>query len=211
MRDTGRTPLATRPPRPRSLGNHAAYLGLGSNLGARTAHLQRAVDRLMEAPAVREVAVSPVYESEAHTPVDTERAPDYLNAVVRLTTSWTPLQLLEYAQMLEREAGRRRSEERRWAPRTLDVDVLLIGGLTCRTSRLTVPHPRMGERRFVLQPLVDLDPDLSVPAPYDAPAKVLLGRCSDWHALRLRGESLRAADPATGDTGRGPGSDFDAT
>ncbi len=124
-----------------------AYLGLGSNLGDRRAHLRAAVADIPDL-----VAVSPLYETE---PVGGPAGqPAYLNLVVALDTELSPRQLLELAQHLEDDAGRVRAE--RDGPRTLDVDVLLVGDLTVREPDLVVPHPRMWQRRFVLAPLADL-------------------------------------------------------
>lgn len=135
-----------------------AFVALGSNLGDRRAHLRAAVAGL---PGV--VAVSGVYETE---PVGGPAAqPPYLNAVVELETGLTPRQLLELGQALEAAAGRVRAA--RWGPRTLDVDVLLVGGLVVDEADLTVPHPRMRERAFVLVPLHDLAPDLVEERPAD--------------------------------------------
>ena len=133
-----------------------AFLGLGSNLGDRWAHLRAAVATLREADRV--VGVSTVYETE---PVGGPGGQGpYLNAVVELDTARTPHELLELAQSLERAAGRVRPPGERWGPRTLDVDVLLVGDLDVNDPDLVVPHPRMWERRFVLTPLSDLAPDL---------------------------------------------------
>ncbi|HZU72337.1 MAG TPA: 2-amino-4-hydroxy-6-hydroxymethyldihydropteridine diphosphokinase [Acidimicrobiales bacterium] len=131
-----------------------AFLGLGSNLGDRRAHLRRAVEGLRSADHV--AAVSSVYETD---PVGgPEGQGPYLNAVVELTTTRTPRQLLELARSLEAAAGRVRTE--RWGPRTLDVDVLLVGDLELDEDDLVVPHPRMWERGFVLVPLAELAPEL---------------------------------------------------
>jgi len=129
-----------------------AYLGLGSNLGDRAARLQDAVDGLAAADGVRVVAVSPVYESD---PVGGPPQPEYLNAVVAVDTDRSPRQLLEVAQRIEAAAGRVREE--RWGPRTLDVDVLLVGHELVNEPDLVVPHARLFERAFVLAPLADLD------------------------------------------------------
>lgn len=124
-----------------------AYLGLGSNVGDRRAYLRRAVDAI---PGV--VAVSGVYETE---PVGGPPGQEpYLNLVVALETDRSPRELLVLAQELEAGAGRVRKE--RHGPRTLDVDVLLVGDLCVQEPDLVVPHPRMWERRFVLAPLADL-------------------------------------------------------
>jgi 2-amino-4-hydroxy-6-hydroxymethyldihydropteridine diphosphokinase len=130
-----------------------AYLGLGSNVGDRLAHLQGAVDGLGSTPGVMVVAVSPVYETD---PVGGQPQDDYLNAVVAVETELGPRALLGVAQDLEARAGRVRAE--RWGPRTLDVDVLLVGDATVDDDDLVVPHPRMRERAFVLVPLADLEP-----------------------------------------------------
>lgn len=131
-----------------------AYLALGSNLGDRVANLQRALDGLAASAGVRVVAVSDVYETDPVGPAQ----PDYLNAVVALDTDLDPHALLGVAQALERAAHRVRGE--RWGPRTLDVDVLLVGDEHVDDPDLTVPHPRMWERGFVLAPLADVAPDL---------------------------------------------------
>jgi 2-amino-4-hydroxy-6-hydroxymethyldihydropteridine diphosphokinase len=127
-----------------------AYLGIGSNLGDRLAHLQSAVDGLAAAAGIAVVAVSAVYETD---PVGPEQ-PDYLNAVVAVDTTLAARALLEVGQRLEAEAHRVRGE--RWGPRTLDVDVLLFGDEQHDEPDLVVPHPRWREREFVLAPLADL-------------------------------------------------------
>jgi len=137
-----------------------AYLGIGSNLGDRLAHLRAAVRGLHDARGAAVVDVSPVYET---APVGGPPQPDYLNAVVALDTALSPRELLEIAQRLEGDAHRVRAE--RFGPRTLDVDVLLVGEERLDEPDLVVPHPRMHERGFVLAPLRDLDPDAAGPAP----------------------------------------------
>jgi 2-amino-4-hydroxy-6-hydroxymethyldihydropteridine diphosphokinase len=133
-----------------------AFLGLGSNMGDRMGHLRRA---LASVPDV--VAASPVYETD---PVGGPAGQGpYLNLVVELDTALGPRQLLALARRLEQEAGRVRAE--RFGPRTLDVDVLLVGDTEVDEDDLVVPHPRMWERRFVLVPLADLAPEL---VPHDA-------------------------------------------
>ena len=134
-----------------------AYLGLGGNLGDRLACLQRAVD-LLKAEGVRVVASSRVWETE---PVGGPDQPDYLNAVVRVETELEPMQFLAACQRVERALGRVR--EVRWGPRTIDIDVLLFGDVTMEDPALTLPHPRMLERAFVLLLLLELDPDPVLP------------------------------------------------
>jgi 2-amino-4-hydroxy-6-hydroxymethyldihydropteridine diphosphokinase len=127
-----------------------AFLGLGSNVGDRERHLADAVASLAGV-----VAVSPVYETE---PVGGPSQAPYLNVVVELETALSPRQLLGVAHRLESAAGRVRTE--RWGPRTLDVDVLLVGDLVVDEPDLVVPHPRMWQRRFVLAPLAEMAPEL---------------------------------------------------
>jgi 2-amino-4-hydroxy-6-hydroxymethyldihydropteridine diphosphokinase len=134
-----------------------AYLGLGANLGDRLANLQRAVD-LLDTEGIRVAASSRVWETD---PVGGPDQPEYLNAVVRVRTELEPMELLAACQRVERELGRVR--EVRWGPRTIDLDVLLVGDLTMESPALTLPHPRMLERAFVLLPLLELDPDPVLP------------------------------------------------
>jgi 2-amino-4-hydroxy-6-hydroxymethyldihydropteridine diphosphokinase len=135
-------------------GIRRAYLGLGSNLGDRLAHLQGALDALATTPGISLVAVSRVYETD---PVGPDQ-PDYLNAVVALDTELSSRALLEIGRGLEDAAHRVRRE--RWGPRTLDVDVLLVGDESVDEPDLEVPHPRLHERRFVRVPLADVAPDV---------------------------------------------------
>jgi len=131
-----------------------AFLGLGSNLGDREAHLRDAVASLADV-----VAVSPVYETD---PVGGPQGQGpYLNIVVELDTALSPRQLLGVCHRLESAAGRVREE--RWGPRTLDVDILWVDGGAIDEPDLQVPHPRMHERRFVMAPLADLAPDVVPP------------------------------------------------
>lgn len=137
---------------------HRAYLALGSNLGDRAAYLQHALDELAARDDVDVVAVSRVYETD---PVGGPEQGAYLNAVVAITTTLAPNDLLRAAQAVEASAERVR--EVRWGPRTLDVDVLLYDDERIDTDDLVVPHPRLRERDFVLVPLRDVAPE-EVPA-----------------------------------------------
>lgn len=128
-----------------------AFLGLGSNLGDRERYLREAVDSL---PGV--VQVSPLYETDPVGGPGGQGA--YLNIVVELDTHLGARDLLGLCQQLETAAARVR--EVRWGPRTLDVDILLMGDTSVDEADLQIPHPRMRERRFVLQPLRDLAPEL---------------------------------------------------
>jgi 2-amino-4-hydroxy-6-hydroxymethyldihydropteridine diphosphokinase len=138
-------------------GTQRAFIGLGSNLGDRRATLRQGLAQLEAGGDV--VAVSPLYETEPVGGPEDQGA--FLNLVVELATGDTPHELLRRCQALEEAAHRVRTV--RFGPRTLDADVLLVGDLRVDEEDLIVPHPRMWERRFVLQPLSDLAPDL-VPA-----------------------------------------------
>ncbi|MDO5691501.1 MAG: 2-amino-4-hydroxy-6-hydroxymethyldihydropteridine diphosphokinase [Pseudomonadota bacterium] len=134
-----------------------AYVALGANLGDARAALNAAMEALDELPGTRVTARSSLYRS---APVDAG-GPDYLNAVVRLATGLTAPRLLERLQKLEQAAGRERPYYH--APRTLDLDLLLYGDARIDSPRLTVPHPRMGARAFVLLPLAEIDASLVAP------------------------------------------------
>jgi 2-amino-4-hydroxy-6-hydroxymethyldihydropteridine diphosphokinase len=131
-----------------------AFIGLGSNLGDRRALLRQAVEGLAAAGDV--TGVSPLYETEPVGGPEGQGA--FLNLVVELSTSDSPRRLLERCRALEGAAGRVRTV--RWGPRTLDADVLWVEGWQVDEEDLTVPHPRLWERRFVVRPLADLAPDL---------------------------------------------------
>jgi 2-amino-4-hydroxy-6-hydroxymethyldihydropteridine diphosphokinase len=135
-----------------------AYLGIGSNMGDRMSHLDRAVSALGEFPGTRVLRVSPIYESKAWGRTE---QPDFLNLVVEVSTVLEPRALLAYCKRIEREEGRVPGEP--WGPRPLDVDILMYGDRGVDTEDLEIPHPRMWERRFVLLPLADLRPDLAGP------------------------------------------------
>ena len=130
-----------------------AYVGLGANLGEREAALRQALAAFGQCPGTRVLRVSPLYGS---APVDAS-GPDYLNAVAEVATTLAPEALLQALQAIEQSAGRERPY--RNAPRTLDLDILWFGGQAIDTPELTVPHPRMAERAFVLRPLADLAPE----------------------------------------------------
>ncbi|MBB2912561.1 2-amino-4-hydroxy-6-hydroxymethyldihydropteridine diphosphokinase [Streptosporangium becharense] len=131
-----------------------AVIALGSNLGDRMATLQGAVDALFGIPGLAFVAVSPVFETD---PVGGPDQGPYLNAVVIAETGLEPRALLDRAQSVENTFGRVRVE--RWGPRTLDVDLITVGGVVMDDPDLTLPHPRAHERAFVLVPWAAADPD----------------------------------------------------
>jgi len=139
-----------------------AYVALGSNLGDRRAALERAVERLSAAPGVRVVAVSDWIETDpVGGPAGQGR---YLNGAAELETTLAPRALLELLLALEREAGRARDPDVKDGPRVLDLDLLLYGDQSIDERDLLVPHPRLEERTFVLQPLAQIAPDRRLPA-----------------------------------------------
>ncbi|MEI7703650.1 MAG: 2-amino-4-hydroxy-6-hydroxymethyldihydropteridine diphosphokinase [Deltaproteobacteria bacterium] len=134
-----------------------AYVAVGSNLGDRWARLAEAARALRAAPGVAVVRGSRVWDTAPVGPPQ----PRYLNAVLELETTRTPASLLALLLAVERGAGRIRNL--RWGPRTLDLDLLLLGDRVVRAPGLTVPHPELARRRFVLAPLAELAPELRVP------------------------------------------------
>src|SRR5215831_9009319 len=136
-----------------------AYVGLGSNMGDRERMLWSAVHMLAFNPEVEVVAVSSIRETE---PVGIVDQPRFLNAAVAIDTELEPRALLDLLMAVERELGRTRDGPR-FGPRTIDLDLLLYGDEIVDEPGLAVPHPRLHERRFVMEPLAELDPDLVVP------------------------------------------------
>jgi 2-amino-4-hydroxy-6-hydroxymethyldihydropteridine diphosphokinase len=136
-----------------------AYIALGSNLGDSKQQLLDAIDKLSGLPGSRVLVRSRLYRTPPWGHIE---QPDFLNAVVALETPLPPHDLLDALLEIEREAGRLRSGER-WGPRTLDLDILHVIGQTVNDERLTLPHPHISERAFVLLPLNDLAPDLEIP------------------------------------------------
>lgn len=136
-----------------------SYIGLGSNLGDREAFLRRALELLRAEPEIDVTAVSSVRETD---PVGLVDQPRFLNAVARIETDLRPPELLDRMLAAERELGRRRDGPR-FGPRTIDLDLLMYGDEEIDEPGLIVPHPRLAERRFVLEPLHELDPGLVVP------------------------------------------------
>ncbi len=140
-----------------------AFVGLGSNLAHPRRQITAAIDAIARLPRTRIVALSPYY---ATAPIACDESqPDYVNAVVALRTSLTPRSLLRRLQAIERRQGRHRNAATpRNSPRTLDLDLLLYGRRRIRLPQLTVPHPRMHERAFVLTPLLDIAPAITIPS-----------------------------------------------
>jgi len=160
-----------------------AYIALGSNLGDRVSHLQFALDELSMLPDVHLEAVSGVYESAAHVLESADPQPDYLNAVIQCRVNLKPDDLLLQVLDIESRRGRVRSSRTRWLPRILDIDLIQVGDEPHESEHLILPHPRLGERAFVLLPLVEIAEELHIQAPYDTGVRYLLARCTDAAAI----------------------------
>lgn len=137
-----------------------AFIGLGSNQGDSHQQLNQALTALAAMPRSVLIRCSPRYWT---TPVGDADQPDFLNAVAELDTALEPHDLLGRMQRIEDDLGRERDLDRRWGPRTIDLDLLLYGHAVIRDGDLVVPHPRMACRAFVLKPLADLVPRLEIP------------------------------------------------
>lgn len=158
-----------------------AWIGLGSNLGDRHAHLTRAAGMLCRTQGVSAVFASPVYRCAAHTLPGQPPQPDFLNAVCAADVTLGPLELLAALHDVERALGRDRSAAR-WSARPVDLDVIRLGERRVATDRLTLPHPRLSERAFWLRPMLDLEPLLGAG---EAPVlRALLGSAPDPTLVR---------------------------
>lgn len=166
------------------------FVGLGSNQGESFGLLERAQIALGGLAHTALVRRSSYYRT---APVGDPDQPDFLNAVVELETGLDPLALLGAMQGIENALGRTREPGRRWGPRTIDLDLLLFGRQVVCEQDLNVPHPRMGERAFVLEPLAELAPGLEIPG---------LGRLAEVRA-RLDSSGVRRLPEASSDAGDG--------
>jgi 2-amino-4-hydroxy-6-hydroxymethyldihydropteridine diphosphokinase len=136
-----------------------AFVGLGANLGDRRATIERAIDLLRGTPGLEVLAVSTLRETD---PVGYEDQPRFVNGALEVETTLTARELLDALLAVERDLGRTR-EGPRFGPRTIDLDLLLYGDERLDEAGLTVPHPRLHERRFALEPLAELAPELEIP------------------------------------------------
>ena len=136
-----------------------AYIGLGSNLGEPTTQINKAIDSIKLIDDTQLISQSSLYLSE---PMGDQNQENYINAVVKLKTSLSPLILLDQLQQIENNQGRVRNSER-WSARTLDLDLLLYGNQTIKNDRLIVPHYGMKSRNFVIIPLAEIEPQLNLP------------------------------------------------
>lgn len=138
-----------------------AYIALGANLGDKASVLMKAVKMMDDAPGLTVRRTSSLSETAPlGGPAD---QPGYLNGVVEIDTTLAPTELLEALQAIENALGRHRAAEQRWGPRTCDLDILLMGDTVLATGALTIPHPRMCERAFVLAPLAEIAPGAAHP------------------------------------------------
>jgi 2-amino-4-hydroxy-6-hydroxymethyldihydropteridine diphosphokinase len=156
----------------------AVYIGLGSNLANPRSQLENALQELDNLPETMVTAASSLYESAPMGPAD---QPDYLNAVACIATALEPLALLDALQALELVHQRLRQQH--WGPRTLDLDILLYGERVIDEERLQVPHPHMHKRSFVLQPLLEISPEIAIPG--RGAAAGWLPRCEALQIRRL--------------------------
>ena len=141
-----------------------AFIAFGSNLGDRAENLRQAARLLRENPRVDVLAASDIYETDPVGPADQGR---FLNAVLKVETDLPPREFLDLLLKIERELGRVRTPGERWGPRVIDLDLLVFGDLSIDEPGLTIPHPRMHERLFVLIPLRDVAPELVVESTID--------------------------------------------
>lgn len=159
----------------------SVFIGLGANLGDRELALLRAVGELGKIAGTRVTALSPFYRSE---PVGGVAQPDFYNAVARLATTLSPLELLDTLKRIEVEVfGRVPSVH--WGPRSMDLDILIFGAVICTGERLTLPHPRLAERRFALLPLADIAPDLIHPLLGETVAELLAAVAGPEKVVRV--------------------------
>lgn len=147
-------------------------LSLGSNQGNRLQYLREATKEIKDIPGIELVAASPVYETEPVGVKPQYRDMAYLNAVLVIQTQLTMQDLSDRIHAVEEKLGRVREDDR-FAPRTIDIDILYAGETVCKEDALTLPHPRWAERRFVLQPLADLRPNLHIPGSQQSVAEHL--------------------------------------
>ena len=143
-----------------SIPSSKAYVGVGANLGRRRKTIEAALELLAAEPDVEIRAVSSIRETD---PIGYEEQPRFLNGALELETSLSARELLERLLAIETRLGRVRGAGPRFGPRAIDLDLLLYDGETIDEPGLTVPHPRLAERRFALEPLAELDPELEVP------------------------------------------------
>ncbi|AGS40528.1 MAG: 2-amino-4-hydroxy-6-hydroxymethyldihydropteridine diphosphokinase [Cycloclasticus pugetii] len=157
----------------------SAYIGLGSNLSNPTQQVLTAIERIKQLKNCSLELVSSLYQTPPMGPQD---QPDYTNAVAKISTSLTPYELLNSLQAIENQHGRTR-DSGRWGARTLDLDILLYDALVSQDPELTLPHPGIASRAFVLYPLIELNKDLNIPTL--GPVQTLIDKLNDSAPTRL--------------------------
>ncbi|QCJ40512.1 2-amino-4-hydroxy-6-hydroxymethyldihydropteridine diphosphokinase [Bacillus sp. S3] len=156
-----------------------AFIALGSNIGNRYDTIMSALKLLTENPKIKLVNYSSIYETD---PIGYEEQDLFLNMVIEIQTVLSGIELLDFCLKAEFELGRKR--EIRWGPRSIDLDILTFNQENIETEKLTVPHPRMTERAFVMVPLVEINPDHHIPG-VDKPLNVLLNELPDKEGVRI--------------------------
>lgn len=166
------------------------HIALGSNVGKRADNLQSAVNAIHELEGCRVVAVSSVWESPAHVKPGQPEQPAFLNGIVACQSTLNSEALIEHLFRIETRHGRDRSSKGLWQPRPLDLDIILAENHRIQTDQLSIPHPRLDQRRFVLEPLAEIAEDVLVPSPFDRRVGYLLSVCPD-HSETVRHSSLQ--------------------
>ncbi|MCM3667078.1 2-amino-4-hydroxy-6-hydroxymethyldihydropteridine diphosphokinase [Mesobacillus subterraneus] len=156
-----------------------AYIALGSNMGDRLDYLKKAILHLESHENITVVNTSSIYETD---PVGYTNQDQFLNMAIQVMTSLKPFELLDVCLNIEEQLGRKR--EMRWGPRTLDLDILVYNQENIETEKLTLPHPRMSERAFVILPLLEIDPNIMLPTMKE-PLKSCLQSIPDKEGVRI--------------------------
>ena len=167
------------------------HIALGSNLGDRLAHLQAGVQGIGALADTRLLSVSSVWETAAHLLPGNPPQPAYFNAVLGCKTPIAPDIMLQHLLEIERMNGRQRDTDEAWQPRTLDLDILSAGSQRVDSENLTLPHPRLGQRRFVLEPFAEIAPRAFLPSPFEATVAYLLSICDDVSSVVRTPHSLQ--------------------
>ena len=141
------------------MANHIAYISVGSNIGNKLENCRKGVDVLISSGSAEILEQSPIYKTD---PVDYANQDWFVNYAVKMQTHLDPFQLLNNLSAIQRQAGRKK-DNIRFGPRVLDMDIIFFDDLVIHSKTLTIPHPRMHKRRFVLKPICDIDPDIIHP------------------------------------------------
>ncbi|MGD8243409.1 MAG: 2-amino-4-hydroxy-6-hydroxymethyldihydropteridine diphosphokinase [Desulfobacterales bacterium] len=158
---------------------HTAFISVGANLGDKMGNCRFGIARLTELDGIADVVTSPFYRT---APVDYLDQDWFVNAAVRFQTTLDPLELLEHIAVIQKQAGRQ-GDKIRFGPRRLDLDIIFFGQRVIQTPRLEIPHPRMHKRRFVLQPICDIDPHFRHPVKGQSVQRLLEGLDDDQQEI----------------------------